>query len=204
MIDIPIAKAHNRLSALLKKIQNNPVTLTRRGKPVGVLLSPEEYERLRHFEAYSQVVSLLLTLRESGVMRRSISQLARGAGGRNDHRCQRAFERVLSMRFSHRHRRYCVNTRGKEHLKAPALIVLYELSNAIWQAERRGRITGAQADNPAGRFRAGTGAGRGTGARACPWRGSSISALMMHCLPHIRRNAGRENDHRLMRSCLTP
>ena len=67
MIDVPIAKAHNRLSALLKKVQNNPVMLTRRGKPVGVLLSPGEYERLRQFEAYSQVVSLSLTLRESGV-----------------------------------------------------------------------------------------------------------------------------------------
>lgn len=67
MIDIPIAEAHNRLSALLKKVQKSPITLTRRGKPVGVLLSPEEYERLRQFEAYSQVVRLSRTLSESGV-----------------------------------------------------------------------------------------------------------------------------------------
>ena len=67
MIDIPIAKAHNRLSALLKQVQKTPITLTRRGKPVGVLLSPEEYERLRQFEAYSQVVQLSHALRESGV-----------------------------------------------------------------------------------------------------------------------------------------
>ncbi|MFZ5880924.1 MAG: type II toxin-antitoxin system Phd/YefM family antitoxin [Chloroflexota bacterium] len=67
MIDVPIAEAHNRLSALLRKIQKNPVTLTRRGKPVGVLLSPEEYERLRQFEAYSQVVRVSQSLRESGV-----------------------------------------------------------------------------------------------------------------------------------------
>jgi prevent-host-death family protein len=67
MIDIPIGQAHNRLSSLLKKVQKSPITLTRRGKPVGVLLSPEEYERLRQFEAYSQVVRLSQTLRESGV-----------------------------------------------------------------------------------------------------------------------------------------
>ncbi len=66
MIDVPIAEAHNRLSALLKKVQKGPIMLTRRGKPVGVLLSPEEYERLRQFEAYSQVVRLSQTLRESG------------------------------------------------------------------------------------------------------------------------------------------
>ena len=67
MIDVPIAEAHNRLSALLKKVQKGPVRLTRRGKPVGVILSPEEYARLRHFEAFSQVVQLSRSLRESGV-----------------------------------------------------------------------------------------------------------------------------------------
>jgi len=67
MVNIPIAEAHNRLSALLKKVQKSPIVLTRRGKPVGVLLSPEEYERLRQFEAYSQVVRLSRSLRESGV-----------------------------------------------------------------------------------------------------------------------------------------
>ena len=34
---------------------------------------------------------------------------------------------------------------GKGRLKAPMLVV-YEVSNAIWQAEQRGRITSAQAD----------------------------------------------------------
>ena len=67
MIDVPIAEAHNRLSALLKKVQKSPIMLTRRGKPVGVILSPEEYDRLRQFEAYSQVVRISQSLRESGV-----------------------------------------------------------------------------------------------------------------------------------------
>ncbi len=34
---------------------------------------------------------------------------------------------------------------GRIELQAPALIV-YEMTNAVWQAERRGRITTAQAD----------------------------------------------------------
>jgi predicted nucleic acid-binding protein len=34
---------------------------------------------------------------------------------------------------------------GHEHLKAPALIA-YEVTNAVWQAERRGRISSTQAD----------------------------------------------------------
>jgi prevent-host-death family protein len=67
MIDVPIAEAHNRLSALLKKVQKGPIMLTRRGKPVGVILSPEEYDRLRQFEALSHVLQLSRSLRESGV-----------------------------------------------------------------------------------------------------------------------------------------
>ncbi len=67
MIDVPIAEAHNRLSALLKRVQKGPIRLTRRGKPVGVILSPEESARLRQFEAFSQVVQLAQSLRESGV-----------------------------------------------------------------------------------------------------------------------------------------
>jgi len=82
MIDIPITKAHNRLSALLRKVGQNPIMLTRRGKPVGVLLSPEEYERLRQFEAYSQVVSLSQSLRESGV---SAAELYHGSRQELEH-----------------------------------------------------------------------------------------------------------------------
>ncbi|MEX1247762.1 MAG: type II toxin-antitoxin system VapC family toxin, partial [Anaerolineales bacterium] len=33
---------------------------------------------------------------------------------------------------------------GRQRLKAPTLIT-YEVANAVWQAERRGRISGAQA-----------------------------------------------------------
>lgn len=77
METIPIGQAHNRLSALLKRLRKNPIMLTRRGKPVGVLLAPEEYDRLQQVEAYSQVVRLSQTLRESGVKARDLYRASR-------------------------------------------------------------------------------------------------------------------------------
>ena len=77
MINIPIAEAHNRLSSLLKKVQKNPITLTRRGKAVGVLISPEEYERLCKFEAYNNMIRLSETLRESGVSASELYRVSR-------------------------------------------------------------------------------------------------------------------------------
>ncbi len=77
MIDVPVAEAHNRLLALLKKVQKGPIMLTRRGKPVGVILSPEEYDRLRQFEALSQVIHLSHSLRESGVSAADLYRTAR-------------------------------------------------------------------------------------------------------------------------------
>ncbi|MBN1450156.1 MAG: type II toxin-antitoxin system Phd/YefM family antitoxin [Anaerolineales bacterium] len=64
-MDISIADAHNRLSALLKQVQKGPVTITRRGQAVGVLISPEEYESLRQVKAYLQMLTLSHELRES-------------------------------------------------------------------------------------------------------------------------------------------
>jgi prevent-host-death family protein len=77
MRDISIADAHNRLSALLKKVQKDPIMLTRRGKPVGVLLSVDEYQRLRQAEALSQVVGLAHTLSESGLSAAELYQASR-------------------------------------------------------------------------------------------------------------------------------
>lgn len=74
---IPIAEAHNKLSSLLKRLRKSPITLTKRGKPVGVLLSPEEYDRLRQVEAYSQVVKVSYALRESGVKARELYRTSR-------------------------------------------------------------------------------------------------------------------------------
>jgi prevent-host-death family protein len=77
MLDVSIADAHNRLSALLKKVQKSPIRLTSRGKPVGILISPDEYERLRQAEAFSQVISLSHTLRETGLSAAELYQTSR-------------------------------------------------------------------------------------------------------------------------------
>ncbi|MBX3048886.1 MAG: type II toxin-antitoxin system Phd/YefM family antitoxin [Anaerolineales bacterium] len=45
-----MTEAHRRLSILLSKLGEGPITLTRRGKPVAVLLATEEYERLHRLE----------------------------------------------------------------------------------------------------------------------------------------------------------
>ena len=64
MLIIPIAEAHNRLSSILKKVQKSPILLTRRGKAVGVLIDPEEYEQLRHVKAYLQLLNISQEIRE--------------------------------------------------------------------------------------------------------------------------------------------
>jgi prevent-host-death family protein len=64
---ISVAEAHSRLSRWLNRVQNGPITITRRGKPVGVIISPEEYERLRRVQAYLQMLRLSHSLRDSGV-----------------------------------------------------------------------------------------------------------------------------------------
>ena len=57
-MDISIAEAHNHLSSLLKKVKDGPILITRRGKTVGVIVSPEEYERLRRVGAYLQLLDI--------------------------------------------------------------------------------------------------------------------------------------------------
>jgi prevent-host-death family protein len=64
---ISVSKVHNRLSHWLNEVQNEPVTITRRGEPVGVIISPDEYERLRRVRAYLQMLHLSSSLCESGL-----------------------------------------------------------------------------------------------------------------------------------------
>jgi prevent-host-death family protein len=63
---VSFADVHNRLSYWLEKVSEGPVTITRRGKPVGVLVSPEEYERLRQVQAYLEILRLSRSLQDSG------------------------------------------------------------------------------------------------------------------------------------------
>lgn len=74
---ISIAEAHNRLSALLKQVEKSPVVITRRGKAVGVLISPEEYQRLSQVQAYLQMLDLAHTLRESGTSAAQLYEASR-------------------------------------------------------------------------------------------------------------------------------
>ena len=64
---ISVAEVHNRLFCWLKRLEEGPITITRRGKPVGVLTAPEEYEELRQVQAYLQMLRLSRSLAESGV-----------------------------------------------------------------------------------------------------------------------------------------
>jgi prevent-host-death family protein len=64
---VSITEVHNRLSHWLKRIPERPVTITRRGKPVGVLISPEEYERLRQVQACLEMLRLSRSLQDSGL-----------------------------------------------------------------------------------------------------------------------------------------
>ena len=64
-MDISIAEAHNHLSSLLKQVENGPISITRRGKTVGVIISPAEYESLRQVRAYIQMLNLSHELHES-------------------------------------------------------------------------------------------------------------------------------------------
>ena len=64
---VSITEVHNRLSYWLKKVPERPVTITRRGKPVGVLVSPEEYERLRQVQAYLEMLQFSRSFQNSDI-----------------------------------------------------------------------------------------------------------------------------------------
>ena len=67
-MDISIAEAHNRLSYWLKQVEKGKtLRITRRGKPIGVIINPGEYERLRQVRAYLEMISLSRVLRESNL-----------------------------------------------------------------------------------------------------------------------------------------
>ena len=76
-MDVSVAEAHNRLSRWLNKIKDGPITITRRGRPVGIIISPEEYRRLSQVHAYLQMLRLSQTLRDSGVTAQELAQASR-------------------------------------------------------------------------------------------------------------------------------
>jgi prevent-host-death family protein len=74
---VSITEVHNRLSYWLRRVPERPVTITRRGKPVGVLVSPEEYERLRQVQAYLEMLRLSRSLQDSDVTAGELFQTSR-------------------------------------------------------------------------------------------------------------------------------
>ena len=72
-----ITEVHNRLSYWLKKVPERLVTITRRGKPVGVLVSPEEYERLRQVQAYLEMLQLSRSFQDGDVTAEVLFQTSR-------------------------------------------------------------------------------------------------------------------------------
>jgi len=50
---------------LLQQLHKGPITITRRGKPVGMIIDPEEYQSLRQVQAYLQLVRLSEKLHHS-------------------------------------------------------------------------------------------------------------------------------------------
>ncbi len=63
-MDISISEAHNRLSFLLKQVHKGPILINRRGRTVGVLISPEEYEKLSRVGAYLTLLEVSKELAE--------------------------------------------------------------------------------------------------------------------------------------------
>jgi prevent-host-death family protein len=77
-MDISIAEAHNRLSHWLKQVEKGKIIrITKRGKPVGVIIDPDEYAKLRQVQAYLEMISLARVLRESDLTASELYQAGR-------------------------------------------------------------------------------------------------------------------------------
>ena len=76
-MQVSVAEARNNLSNCLKAIEDKPVVITRRGQPVGALISYAEYENLRRVRAWLQMMHLSQELSESGVTATELFQWSR-------------------------------------------------------------------------------------------------------------------------------
>jgi PHD/YefM family antitoxin component YafN of YafNO toxin-antitoxin module len=61
----------------LEEISERPITITRRGEPVGVLVSPEEYERLRQVQAYLEMLRLSRLLEDVDITDQDLFRASR-------------------------------------------------------------------------------------------------------------------------------
>ena len=66
MITMSSAEAQNHFGMLLDTAQREPVTITRRGRPVAYLLSPQEFAAISKGTATDSTPELLAAFRGSG------------------------------------------------------------------------------------------------------------------------------------------
>ncbi len=77
-MDISIAEAHNRLSYWLRKVQDGqPIRITNRGKPVGVIMDPDEYDKLRQVQAYLQMLNYSSILKDADMTAQQLYRASR-------------------------------------------------------------------------------------------------------------------------------
>ena len=62
---------------MLRQLHKGPITITRRGKPFGVIIDPEEYQSLRQVRAYMQLVRLSEELHNSDLTAAELVQTSR-------------------------------------------------------------------------------------------------------------------------------
>ncbi len=76
-MEVSVSEIHNRLSQWLDEIGSEPITITRRGRPIGVVVAPAEYEQFRRVQAYLQMLRLSRKLADSGVSASALFESSR-------------------------------------------------------------------------------------------------------------------------------
>lgn len=76
-MSVSIAEAKGRLSDLIKQAHNEPVIITRRGRPDAVLLAFEDYERLHRVRAYLDILRLSQELQNVQVTATELQESSR-------------------------------------------------------------------------------------------------------------------------------
>ena len=77
-MEISIAEAHNRLSHWLKQVKKGEsIRITRRGKAIGVLIDPEEYDQLQQVQAYLHMIQLSKDLQQSDLTAKDLRDISR-------------------------------------------------------------------------------------------------------------------------------
>ena len=77
-MNVSVTEARDRLSQLLTAAEQEPIVITRRGQPAGLLISPAEYVQLRKLRAYLEMLQLAEELRSNGITAKELQHVSRG------------------------------------------------------------------------------------------------------------------------------